>query len=97
MTTPDVSVVIVNYNAGVELTRALESIAVDLGVRPWEAVIVDNASSDDSWAAVARFAPQARVLRNEQNLGFARGVNQGLAATSAPDMPDALKFSYAVG
>ena len=31
MTTPDVSVVIVNYNAGVELTRALESIAEDLG------------------------------------------------------------------
>ena len=84
MTTPDVSVVIVNYNAGVELTRALESIAGDLGARPWEAVIVDNASSDDSSAAVARFAPQARVLRNEQNLGFARGVNQGLAATSAP-------------
>ena len=59
-------------------------LPADLGARPWEAVIVDNASSDDSSAAVAQFAPQARVLRNEQNLGFARGVNQGLAATSAP-------------
>ena len=84
MTSLDVSVVIVNYNAGIELARALESIAVDFGARPWEAVIVDNASSDDSSAAVKRFAPHARVLRNEQNLGFARGVNQGLAATSAP-------------
>ena len=84
MTSLDVSVVIVNYNAGIELARALESIAVDFGARPWEAVIVDNASSDDSSAAVTRFAPHARVLRNEQNLGFARGVNQGLAATSAP-------------
>lgn len=84
MTSPDVSVVIVNYNAGIELARALESIAADFGARPWEAVIVDNASSDDSSAAVAQFAPHARVLRNEQNLGFARGVNQGLAATSAP-------------
>lgn len=84
MTSLDVSVVIVNYNAGIELARALESIAVDFGATSWEAVIVDNASSDDSSAAVTRFAPHARVLRNEQNLGFARGVNQGLAATSAP-------------
>ena len=83
MSAPGVSVVIVNYNAGSELARALESIAADLGATPWEAVVVDNASSDGSSAAVARFAPQARVLRNEQNLGFARGVNQGLAATSA--------------
>ena len=83
MSAPDVSVVIVNYNAGCELARALESITADLRARPWEAVVVDNASSDGSSAAVARFAPQARVLRNEQNLGFARGVNQGLAATSA--------------
>jgi len=84
MTTPEVSVVIVNYNAGLELGYALESIAEDLAGRYWEAVVVDNASSDNSSAAVTRFAPRARVLGNEQNLGFARGVNQGLAATSAP-------------
>ena len=83
MTVPDVSVIIVNYNAGVELERALQSIAEDLAGREWEAVVVDNASSDDSSASVARFAPRARVLRNEKNVGFARGVNQGLAATSA--------------
>src|SRR5687768_4010218 len=84
MTTPDVSVVIVNYNAGLELGHALESVAEDLAGRHWEAVVVDNASSDDSAASVARFEPHARLVRNEQNLGFARGVNQGLAATSAP-------------
>src|SRR5688572_19865200 len=84
MTPPEVSVVIVNYNAGLELGYALESIAEDLRGRQWEAVVVDNASSDDSSASVARFEPHARLIRNEQNLGFARGVNQGLAATSAP-------------
>ncbi|NOT25619.1 MAG: glycosyltransferase family 2 protein [Acidobacteria bacterium] len=84
MTTPEVSVIIVNYNAGDELEQALQSIAADLAQREWEAVVVDNASSDDSSASVARFAPRARVLRNDQNVGFARGVNQGLTATSAP-------------
>jgi GT2 family glycosyltransferase len=81
--TPEVSVIIVNYNAGEELERALQSVAEDLAEREWEAVVVDNASSDDSSASVARFAPRARVLRNDQNVGFGRGVNQGLAATSA--------------
>lgn len=84
MTIPEVSVIVVNYNAGDELEHALQSIADDLEGREWEAVVVDNASSDGSSASVARFAPRARVLRNEQNLGFARGVNQGLALTSAP-------------
>jgi len=84
MTTPDVSVVIVNYNAGLELASALQSIAEDLAGREWEAVVVDNASSDDSSGAVDGFGPRARLVRNEQNVGFARGVNQGLTATSAP-------------
>ena len=30
------------------------------------------------------FAPHARVVQNRENVGFARGVNQGLAATTAP-------------
>jgi N-acetylglucosaminyl-diphospho-decaprenol L-rhamnosyltransferase len=84
MTTPEVSVIIVNYNSGDELEQALQSVAEDLAGREWEAVVVDNASSDDSAASVARFTPRVRVLRNAANVGFARGVNQGLAATSAP-------------
>lgn len=84
MTTPEVSAILVNYNAGRELGLALRSIADELAGRRWEAVVVDNASSDGSAEGVTDFAPQARLVRNEQNLGFARGVNQGLAATSGP-------------
>ena len=82
MTTPDVSAILVNYNAGHELGLALRSIAQELGGQRWEAVVVDNASSDGSAAVVADLAPHARLVRNEENVGFARGVNQGLAATS---------------
>ena len=84
MTAPQVSAILVNYNAGDELAAAVQSIADDLAGRPWEAVIVDNASSDDSAKTVTRFAPYARVVRNRANVGFARAVNQGLGATSAP-------------
>jgi hypothetical protein len=84
VTPPKVSAILVNYNAGRELSLALQSIADDLAGQPWEAVVVDNASSDGSVESVAAFAPHARVLQNRENVGFARGVNQGLAATAGP-------------
>ena len=76
--------ILVNYNAGSDLRLALESMARELSGYDWEAVVVDNASTDGSGNAVAEFAPRARLLRNERNVGFARAVNQGLAATSGP-------------
>ena len=80
----EIAAVLVNYNAGSELAQALHSIADDLAGRPWEAVVVDNASSDGSERRVAEFAPRARLVRNATNVGFGRAVNQGVAASSAP-------------
>jgi len=81
---PEVAVVIVNYNAGQELGRALAALATALDGRSWEGVVVDNASSDGSVSAVDEFAPRVRLLRNAENVGFGRGINQGAAATTAP-------------
>jgi GT2 family glycosyltransferase len=82
--TPAIASVLVNYNAGDELRAALQSIADAIGRTPWEAVVVDNASTDGSEAIVEEFATVARLIRNAENVGFARGVNQGIAATRAP-------------
>ncbi len=81
--TPDYAAILVNYNAGDELRAALRSIAEELNGQRWEAAVVDNASTDGSDAIVSEFAPHARLLRNAVNVGFSRGVNQGLAATTA--------------
>ena len=78
-----VCAILVNYNAGPDLRVALQSIADEMRGRNWEAVVVDNASVDGSEAIAGEFAPQARLIRNERNVGFARGVNQGLASTGA--------------
>ena len=83
MTPPRVCAILVNYNAGLELRRALQSIVDELDGIAWEAVVVDNGSSDGSTAIVEELAPQVRLLRNGDNVGFARGMNQGLAATTA--------------
>jgi GT2 family glycosyltransferase len=98
---PEIAAIIVNYNAGAELQRALRSIADDLADHAWEGVVVDNASIDGSGAAVDAFAANVRLARNSANVGFARAVNQGLAATSAPHVlimnPDCRLMAGAAG
>lgn len=49
---------------------------------PWELLLVDNGSGDDTaqWATrLAASDPRIRLVRLHRNTGFARGVNAGLA------------------
>jgi GT2 family glycosyltransferase len=84
MSAPEVSAILVNYNAGPELRQALQSIADELSDMSWDALVVDNASIDGSASIVSEFAPRASLIRNKRNLGFATAVNQALARTAAP-------------
>ena len=81
--TPRIAAVLVNFNSGDELRTALRSIASEL-TEAWEAVVVDNASTDGSGAAALEFTPQVRLFRNAKNVGFGSAVNQAIAATHAP-------------
>ena len=48
---------------------------------PFELVLVDNGSTDGTPEHLAGL-PDAKVIRNETNLGFPKGVNQGIEAAS---------------
>ena len=75
---PDIEVIIVNYNAGDALTRCVQSVfAQQISVR---LIIVDNASSDGSIARVQNAVgspDNVTVIANGENLGFAKAVNVG--------------------
>lgn len=75
-------VIIVNYNSTGCLLRCLESLYRALGQRVLVRVL-DNGSQDDPYRVSQSF-PDAEIIFNRRNLGFAAAVNQGLARCRAP-------------
>jgi len=73
----DLAIVIVNYNVCALLCNCLKSVYASTGVS-FEVCVVDNASPDASAGMVAREFPQAHLIRNTQNMGYAAANNLGL-------------------
>lgn len=71
------AVIILNWNAVALTVRCLESVRKsDYG---WiEMIVVDNGSTDGSPAVIAAQYPDAVLVRNDSNVGFAQGANQGI-------------------
>jgi N-acetylglucosaminyl-diphospho-decaprenol L-rhamnosyltransferase len=78
---PNLSVVIVNYNAWPLAAAALGTLAAHLGGLPWEAVVIDNSAAEAMPRLAAELDGRLRVVRNARNVGFAKAANQGVAAT----------------
>lgn len=70
----DISIIIPSFNTKEFLKRCLNSIISS----QVEVVVVDNASTDGSVEMIKEEFPKIRVIRNEENFGFAKAVNQGL-------------------
>jgi len=71
---PDISVIIVSWNARKFLAECLSSLARGIS-RTCEVMVVDNASSDGSPEMVAKKFPWVRLILSGENLGFAKGNN----------------------
>ena len=81
----DLSIVIVSFNGRADLERCLASLHDAPPARPHEIIVVDNASADGS-AEAARRWPDVTVIETGANLGFARGNNVGIRASSAVNL-----------
>lgn len=73
----DLSIVIVNWNAGQYLAQCLESIRSSSAHLRIETVVVDNASTDNALEGIERQFPEAVFIHNPSNVGFARANNVG--------------------
>ncbi|OGE25533.1 hypothetical protein A3C26_02380 [Candidatus Daviesbacteria bacterium RIFCSPHIGHO2_02_FULL_39_12] len=104
---PELSIIILNYNVKDLLLNCLESVFKSKGKEDkWQIIVVDNASSDESVEAVKKkycslsTALRVDLIENQSNLGFAAGNNEGVKKAKAPVIlflnPDTLVLDKAI-
>lgn len=76
------TVIVPTWNQSGLLRKCLLSLAGQS--HPCQTLVVDDGSEDDTAEMVRREFPEARLLRLERNLGFAKAVNRGIEAVSTP-------------
>ena len=81
MKSPDISVVVTNYNYGSYIRRCLRSLLnQDLERSRYELIVVDDHSTDDSLEAIETFAAAGdlKVVVNKRNLGVGASARLGV-------------------
>jgi hypothetical protein len=80
----DLSIIIVTYNGRAITLKTLDAYQAALAADPahrYEIIVVDNASRDGVADAVGESYPDVHLIRNAENVGFAKGNNIGFAAS----------------
>jgi len=79
--TPLVSIIILNYNAGNLLLDCVSSIMKSSYIN-FEIILVDNISEDNSHIQCKEKFPTIKLIKNSENLGYCEGNNVGLRAAN---------------
>jgi GT2 family glycosyltransferase len=95
-----ISSIIVNWNSGSYLRDCLNSIVETTHGQDVEIIVIDNGSRDESLVDSWNEFPQAKILLNAENIGFAAGTNVGIKAASGKFLlllnPDIIAKSGAI-
>ncbi len=81
-TKPEVSVIIVNYNAGKYLRPCIESLLSQTLVN-FECFLIDNGSTDGSLDTLPELDDRFTIIEAKKNLGFAVANNRAASQASA--------------
>jgi len=81
-TKPDVSVIIVNYNAGEYLRPCVESLLTQT-LTNFECILIDNGSTDGSLDSLPELDARFTIIEAGENLGFAVANNKAVERVSA--------------
>jgi len=76
------SIIIVTWNVKDDLLRCLASLMENPPSVPFEPIIIDNMSTDGTADAIRESYPQATIIVNPDNRGFAAANNQGIELSS---------------
>jgi hypothetical protein len=74
---PEVTVVVLNYNGKKHIQKCLDSI-FRMNYPRFRVVVVDNASNDGSLFSVKQQFPKAKIVEYCRNYGFAKAYNMAL-------------------
>ncbi|HVT00643.1 MAG TPA: glycosyltransferase family 2 protein [Patescibacteria group bacterium] len=80
-----VSIIILTYNSSAYIKELIESIFEFNKKESIELIVVDNNSTDDTVRVVSKIKEpktKIRLIVNDQNLGFAKGINTGAKVAS---------------
>lgn len=82
----ELSIIIVSYNTSGLLRKCLTKVYKSLSFtkieKVSEVIVVDNASNDDSVSMIQKNFRKVIVIKNQENLGFAKANNQGMKKAS---------------
>ena len=74
----DLSILIVNYNTCKLTLDCLQSVFASITGYTIEVIVIDNHSIDSSVESISVEYPQATLISNNDNTGFAKANNQGM-------------------
>jgi GT2 family glycosyltransferase len=87
-----VAVVVLTWNGQEYVQPCLAALQRQHYDDTYAVLVVDNGSTDETVARVEQHFPQVALIRNESNLGFARGNNVGIRALLAQQAPAPIDF-----
>ncbi|WP_434318693.1 glycosyltransferase family 2 protein [Leifsonia sp. P73] len=85
MPEPRIALCVVTYNSGPLIEEFVAAVPEGTAGTDSSLVFADNGSQDDTLEQIARWAPEALVVRTGGNLGYAGGVNAAVRAAGDQD------------
>lgn len=89
---PSVAVILLNWNSYEETKECIVSLA-DCDYENLKVCVVDNGSEDGSGEALEEEFPEKTFVFNDENLGFAGGVNSGIERVQDDELDYILLFN----
>lgn len=72
-----ISVVIISYNSQDFIEKCIRSVLKNLPTYA-EVIVLDNFSTDKTVEILKKFIPKIKLLKSDENLGFAKGCNKAV-------------------